>query len=254
MRCHNAGTAWAILTAGVFTAWSRSPSCWAALAATEYLEPLWFDEISKPEAWDLAVEAFKDIVGWTTARIIGFKKRKYQGFCNATSFWKAVVEKFGLQDRKKRSKMRKDKVEAYCKKELIVLHPDPEEALLECTARVQGWAGEQVAVYSVMEELYLRGGTSKADLFMLQVETLSGSMDTAMCRVQQFTHNQELQATSNVTDSVKRRGVSVDQEQATRPMTKSRNLPTEFSPLHISPRGVRLDVADCVIGFAQASW
>ena len=125
----------------------KMPPHWAALAAAEYLAGVWVEGMGLQQAWDLATAAFQETLRWGTGGKTGFKK--YQGFKSAASFWKAVVKRFKLADRIKRNNLRKDYVLPHCKKELIVLHTG--ETLLECAARIQGWAGEELVVCSVIE-------------------------------------------------------------------------------------------------------
>lgn len=125
----------------------KMPPHWAALAAAEYLAGIWFDEISKLQAWDLSTAAFRETLGWGTGGKAGLKK--YHGFKSANAFWHAVVVKFELADRKKRNQLRKDYVLPHCKKELIVLHTG--ETLLECAGRLADWAGEDLVVVAVHE-------------------------------------------------------------------------------------------------------
>ena len=124
----------------------KKPPHWAALAAAEYLAGVWCDGIGQQQAWDLSAAAFRETLGWGAGGKAGLKKHK--GFA-ANNFWKAVVTKFRLTDRQKRSNLRKDYVLPHCKKELIVLHTG--ETLLECAGRLADWAGEDMVVVAVHE-------------------------------------------------------------------------------------------------------
>ena len=54
----------------------------------------------------MTTAAFQETLGWGAGGKAGLKKHK--GFTNANNFWKAVVTKFRLADRKKRDQLRKD--------------------------------------------------------------------------------------------------------------------------------------------------
>ena len=125
----------------------KMPRHWAALAAAEYLAEVWFEGMGQQEAWDLSAAAFRETLRWGTGGKTGLKR--YKGFTKVDSFWDAVVKKFKVADRIKRNNLRKDYVLPHREKELIVLHAG--ETLLECAARMQGWAGEELVVCSVVE-------------------------------------------------------------------------------------------------------
>ena len=82
----------------------KKPPHWAALAAAEYLQGDRFDEIGKQQAWELTTAAFRETLGWGAGGKAGLTK--YAGFKSAAVFGHAVVEKFKLADRKKRSRLR----------------------------------------------------------------------------------------------------------------------------------------------------
>ena len=189
----------------------KTPPHWAALAAAEYLAGVWVEGISEQQAWDLSAAAFRETLGWGTGGKTGFKK--YQGFRSASGFGHAVVKMFKLADQPKRGNLRKDYVLPHCKKELIVLHHG--ETLLECADRMQGWAGEELVVYPMVEVIATRGSTKLNWFVLLQIETLEGTVDTAIIRVQQLT--EQLEAATSPADSVKRRRVETSAMEPTEP-------------------------------------